>query len=251
MNLQDGIVEVRDAIGEPTPFNWQDSTIIGYLNQAAKRMCSAAQWIEEFEEIPVGANVQEGYLTKNVDQILEVGYYSGTFFRLTRGDFRNVKDGSYSGGIPVMFYERKATRTLTPQVSTSNITPVVAPGASVEGCTAIGVYPVPAAAWSLYVWYIAEHPKMVNYEDPCFVPTQWQDVWTAYAIYKCKEKESAYAECAYFQEKWNDGMAAWVTWAKENGLASGPRIYGGQYGILGKPSTSVIVVADNPGYTNM
>src|SRR5438876_9255449 len=74
INLRDGVLAVRQRIGELQPWFWSDAEIIQELNTSARRMTSAAQSLQSVATFTAtkaadGGWNQEYALPLDVDQI--------------------------------------------------------------------------------------------------------------------------------------------------------------------------------------
>ena len=263
MNLRDGVYAVRTKIGEMIPNLWSDDEIIEELNVSARRMCSAAQYLQSFSTfsthemvMPDGTTqfAQEYVLPIDVDQIIGAAYFAGTLFPLIPCPRESVQLGGKVGGIPWYFYEKKQTKFLTQQTNNGNIqvTPL-SPNSNGDAKTVIGLYPVPQSVLPIYIWYLEWHPNLKNAFDEVQIPDRFKQGWIGYAVARMKEKESAIAESQYWDAIHDKYTQEFVDYMIQNGQEICPPIYSNRpippYFLRG--ANTVLVVAQNPGVTNM
>lgn len=249
MNLRDGVISVRARLGENVAFKWSNENIIADLNESAKRMCSIAQNVNAYFEPALAANAQETWLPTIADTITAVGYYQGQLFQLAPVNENDVKWGGFSGSTPSYFYVRTDTRVLTPQVALGQISYTTIPN-QIDPVTVIGTWPVTAEATVLNVWCTIFHPVMRNPIDPCSIPDRFKDAWTAFAIGRGKEKESAYQEADRFFQLHDKGTEEFRQYMMLQRQAVAPPSYGNMTpSFLNRPSSTVLIVGNNPGLT--
>jgi len=126
MNLQQLVLAVRNKVGEITPEFWSDTEVVAEINQAARRMCSVSQLLQQFAtfntmQVTEGGTLQwaqEYVLPLDVDQVIGAAYFSGVVFPLLPAPREGVQLGGLVSGIPWYFYIKKFTQTFTPQGST-------------------------------------------------------------------------------------------------------------------------------------
>lgn len=264
MNLRDGVLYVRTMLTELRARFFSDTEIIIHLNDAAKRMCSAAQCINgfaTFNTAQIGGDgdnadswAQEYVLPLDIDQITGAAYFAGTVFPIQPVPREAIQLGGYVGGIPFYFYEKKNTTVLTPQVAGGEIIELPIQGdMAVNPRTTIGLYPVPQQALPIYIWYLAWHPTMKNPFDICQIPERFKKGWCAYAIARLKEKEGALADAQYWDAQHEAEAQAFVDYMITNGQEITPPIYANRpippYFLRG--ANTVLVVAQNPTFSNL
>jgi len=127
------------------------------------------------------------------------------------------------------------------------------PGSNSDAHTVIGLYPIPNTALPIYFWYLQWHPNMKNPADECQVPDRFQQGIVAYAVARLKEKESAIGEAQYFDAQHQQYTQELIDWAIDNGQQITPPVYSNRpippYFLRG--ANTVLVIAQNPGVTNM
>lgn len=262
MNLRDGVLWCRLQLTELRAHFYSDTEIIIHLNDAAQKMTSAAQCNNGFVTFTtrqIGGDgddsdvwAQEYVLPLDVDQITGVSYVAGNIFPLVPAKRENLQLGSYVGGIPIYFYEKKNTRILTQQVANGIHEYPIAPTLGPDPRTTIGLWPVPQQATPIYVWYIGYHPTMQNPFDPVNIPPRFKKAWCAYAMARLKEKEGALTDASYWDTIHENGTQEFIEWQITNGQEISMPSYSTErypQGFL-RGASSVIVVAQNPGLTN-
>ncbi len=259
MNLREGLIAVRSKIGELVPQFWSDQDLIEDLNVSARRLCSAAQFLQSFatfntSQVTVGgvtSYAQEYVLPVDVDQITGAAFFSGVLYPLTPTPREAVQLGGLVSGLPFYFYVKKQTQTLTHQTSTG-ITLVPLGGRTMDSRTVIGLYPIPNTTLPVYIWYQQWHPNLVNMEDECLFPDRFKLPWVAYAVARAKEKESDIVSAQYYDGLHDKGTQEFIEYQMTNGQEITPPIYSNKpippYFLRG--ANTVLVIAQNPGTTN-
>jgi hypothetical protein len=257
MQLRDGVLAVRNNIGEIVPQFWSNDFIVDALNVSARAMTSEAQSLQTFatfntKQLPSGVWAQEYILPGDIDQIIGAAYLSGVVFPLTPVPRESVQLGSYVGGIPMYFYEKQYTQELTHQTPTGIEMEAINPNDLAGSRCTIGFYPVPQQVLPVYIWYQQWHPQMKNPTDLCLIPDKFKQGWIAYAVARCKEKEAAMQEAQYWDGVHMRVKQEFVDWRITNGQEITPPTFSNRplppYFLRG--ASSVIVVAQNPGLVN-
>lgn len=257
MDLRDGLIAVRNKIGELVPQFWSDEDLINDLNVSARRMCSSAQFLNSFSTfntsfLPDGSAAQEYVLPKDVDQITGAAYYSGVVYPLTPAPREAMQLGGLVSGIPFYFYLKKQSKILTHQTSTG-IENFPLPGGEGDSRTIIGLYPIPQDVLPVYIWYQQWHPNMTNQASECLIPDRFMQGWVAYAVARAKEKESDITMAQYYDAQHERQTQEFVEYQITNGQEVCPPVYSNRpippYFLRG--ANTVVVVAQNPGVTNM
>lgn len=207
MNLRDGVLAVRQAIGEIVANFWSDQEIVDHLNVSARRMCSEAQCLQSeyvFNAaqvvMPDGTSqyAQEYALPIDVDQVIQASYYLGSVFPLRVVQQGQVQVGTRISGLPIVMYMRTNARQLTHHTATGIQVQPFPPNDGGNPRTVIGLYPVPNSAIPIYIGFLQWHPMLRNAFDEVFIPDRFKQGWVGYAIARCKEKESALQEAQYW-----------------------------------------------------
>jgi hypothetical protein len=259
LNLRDGVLAVRNRLGEIQPEFWSDDEIIQDLNVSARRMCSAAQSLMSFgtfntSQTEDGSYAQEYILPVDVDQITGASYYSGVLFPLVPVNQNAVQLGGRVSGIPWYFYERKWTKVLTPQLADGTIgMQPFPPNQSNNARTVIGLYPIPDSPLPIYIWYLQFHPDLKFAYDEVQIPDRFKQAWIAYAVARGKEKESAIEEAQYFDAQHEKGTQDFIDYMITNGQEISSPTYSNRqtppYFLRG--ASTVLVVTPNPTSKNM
>lgn len=253
------MLAVRQKIGEITPNFFSDQEILDELNVSARRMCSAAQSINSFatfntQQLPDGNWAQEYALPDDVDLITGAAYFSGSLFPLTPVPRESVQLGGYVPGLPTLFYIKKNSKILTPQIAGGSISgQAMNPLTTPRGKMVVGLYPVPQAALPIYIWFLQWHHNLEDPLDECEVPDRFKIGWVSYAVARMKEKESAFDEAQYYDAQHDKYTQDYVEYQITNGQEISPPSYSNRplppYFLRG--SNVLVVVAQNPGTTNM
>lgn len=266
MLASDGLLQTRLALTELRAHFWSGTEILMHLNVSAKRMCSKAQNLQSFfqfttEIIPNanagsasdGAWQQEYALPIDIDNITRLAFFSGTLFPIQIVDAASVQLGGRVGGIPWYGYIKPMSRTLTPQVNDGSIARIPLTGPlSDEYHVILGLYPVPQSGIPVYIWYVAFHPTIKNPQDRIAIPDMFMRGWYAYAVARCKEKEGALEDAKYWDAVHEKETESFIEWSIDQGLANSVPQFSNSAGGPGflRGSTSVLVVAQNPGVIN-
>lgn len=250
MQLRDGILAVRDALGEMTPNFWSNAKIIADLNRSARKLCSAGQFLNSTYTVPGGATPgqQEYELPDDCETVLGVSVWSGALFQLKpMGRQQSAQVGGPVLSIPARFYTRRGSLQMSPQgISGQRVI------TNVQGLARlrmiIGLYPTPLSAYPMWVDYIPYHPTLKNFLDECLVPDQFCDAWYSYAIAQGKIKQGSLDEAQAAMEVYNAGLAEFKAWQENEGQEAGPPMYGEiDHDLSSYPASTVIVVDQNPG----
>jgi hypothetical protein len=249
VTLAAGMTDVRTQIGELDPYNWTDETLINWLNQAARNMCSAAQNLTSFDTPGVLAGSQEAYLDYELDRVKVISWFMGQVYPLEYKPYKRLQTGAYSGAQPLWYYIKQDTKQLSGQTNSSNIVgqeqaPNLPLGSNFG--TAIGLWPIPQISGNLYAWYSYWHPPMQNELDPCAVEPPFFEAWTAYAKYKAYESDEDYVTADRFQKIYLNGLKEYRIYGSKQKTASPAR-----WGVDLPPwrqsaSSSVILVDQDP-----
>ena len=254
MYLWQGVLRVRQALNELQPWLFSDDEIVAVLNESARRMCSAAQFLNGFSTFTTTPNFQEYVLPADVDQITMVSYLSGVLFPIAIVPRESIQIGGKVGGIPFWGYVSKQTRVLTPQNNNAGLDQIpLNPNDGGDSRTVLGLYPIPNGELPVYIHYLMWHPQMVNPEDICQIPDRFMQGWASYAIARMKEKQSAFDEAAYFDAQHDRYMQEFVDYMTTNGQEITAPQYQNRslspYFLKG--ASTVLVVAQNPSVTNL
>jgi len=258
-SVADALIDVRIKIGELQPGSgkWSDQMICHYLTRSARRMCAAAQYLNGFVELAFNptsatASYQEAALPDDCDSVDYVKWFQGSLFDLKRLSARQSKTGYKVSSIPTHYYTFTDATQFTPQGPSGTITPSpVQSGTNLQaraGKTILGLFPPPSAGGNAHVWYVAFHPRLdpQRLEDQILIPDMFFDAFTAYAVARCKEAESAYDEVAIFDQLHQKGIADFTEWATaQQALGEGPQ-WGTQSQVAFHESSSVVVIGTNP-----
>lgn len=200
MNLRDGVIAVRNKLGEGTPWLFTDADIIRDLNLSARGMCSAAQAIRATytgvtalnPSAGSGVYFQEYAMPQDVEMVFSGKIQTGGLWPL---DFSQTQQAlqqwGYAAGAPLKAYLRRGV-VLTQQTPAGGEIVMPAPGnAAGIANWVVGFYPVPAATYNFFIDYVSYHPTMSAPMDLCLIPdtAEFSDAWIAFAVARGKEKE--------------------------------------------------------------
>lgn len=251
MFLRDGYIDVKQALGEGAPWLFSDSKIISDLNRSARALCSASQGLRDTYNFQTELNpntgtfFQEYAMPENVESIIAGKVQIGTLWPL---DFsrtqQELQQGGFVAGAPILGYIRRGTN-FTSQTTGSSETVFPVPGATGKYAPwIIGLYPVPASEYEVFIDYAAYHPAMVAPLDPVLLPdiTGIFDAWTAYAIAKGMSAQSDASERDRFMEMHNAGLKGCQDYLFAQQIQLTPPQWGGGSG-FGSPGLSIVVMA--------
>ena len=194
MNLGQMRLEVRRAIAELAADLWSDSEINDWLNEGAKIMVSNAQNIQAMHQFTTVAGTQEYSLPDDIDELFAATYYNNGIIQLAPADARNIQQGTNFTGISRWFYTRTSTAQTSGQ-GASGITLGTVDAANPRlPHLVLGLYPIPAAATQVTVFYYSRHYTMRTDGSVPAVPPEFRRGIIAYATALAKEKEMAYGE---------------------------------------------------------
>jgi hypothetical protein len=255
LNLRQGLIATRNKIGELVPQFWSDDDLIADLNVSARRMCSAAQFLQAYgtfttSTLPDGSHAQEYILPKDVDQIIGAAYFSGVVYPLSHAPRESMQLGGLVSGIPFYFYMKKQTKTLTHQTATGiESFPII----DNDSRTVIGLYPIPNTQLPVYIWYQQWHPDMIFEADECMIPDRFKLGWVAYAVARAKEKESDLTAAQYYDALHEKQIQEFVEYQITAGQEIMPPYYSNRQipPFFLRGSNTVVVVAQNPGSINL
>ena len=262
MNLQTGVLAVRNKLGEIIPNRWSDNEIIQELNVSARRMTSAAQSLEsaiifKTQKILMPDSTmqfaQEYLLPIGCDCLTMARFYSGTEFPLQVVERSQVQLGSLVSGLPFYIWITKNSRVLTHHTCTGLQTIPLPPNDGGDARTIVGLYPVPNAEMPVYLAFIEFHPNMKGPFDECQIPDRFMDAWVSYAVARCVEKQSDFTGAQYYDAKHEAGTQAFIDYMVDNGQEINAPVF------LNRPQTAgflrgantVIICNQNVGQTNL
>lgn len=246
MNLRDGVIAVRNKLGEGTPWLFTDDDIIRDLNLSARGMCSAAQAIRDtFSSVTAlnptagdGIYFQEYAMPQNCECPYAGRIQTGGLWPL---DFSQTQESlqqwGFAGGAPIKAYVRRGV-VLTQQTPSGGLVVQPAPG-NTAGIASwvVGFYPVPSNAYNFFIDYVAYHPTMTAPADLVLIPdtADFSDAWIAFAVARGKEKEGDMVSADRYLTIYKAGVKqfaeymlgcqAQVTppqWGGDSGMSSGP-----------------------------
>ena len=94
---------------------------------------------------------------------------------------------------------------------------------------------------------------MQNPLDICQIPERFREGWISWAVARMKEKESAFDEAAYFDQKAEKYSQEFVDWQMTQGNEISAPTFSNRpippYFLRG--SNTILVVSQNPGVSNM
>lgn len=258
LTLRDGVQRTRLRLGEKKPQYWSNAEIISHLNFGAKQLTGAAQNLETVVQNTMPENQQEVALPLLVDQIFAVKVYSGQLFDLEQGSPESVQIASRVGGIPILFYTKTASQTMSPQGTAADessditVVPLQPQAGGADFYTILGLWPIVSQDTEYTVMCTRVHPWMDKPLDPCGIPQQFADTWTAYACMRCLEKQRAYDEAGYYKQEYEQGKQQFIDYAMSSNQLRSPLDYGGDtWPSMARGSSSVIFLDQNPGLYNM
>jgi hypothetical protein len=221
-------------------------------------MSSIATTLTKFENITLqlvqtadNIGLQEAALDPNIDQIKSVKYFMGQLFDLVPHDWKTLQEGSVVGSIPLYYYTKTSTKSLTPQVPTTTdiqqipINPQIPQGSPFS--QVIGVWPIPPNPSQLHVWYSYFHPWMDEPWSACEIPDRFLEGWAAYAIARCKRIENAHSESQMYVTAFDKACEDYRIYASTRRQSDKPARYGSAIEPWRRnPSSSVVVVDPFP-----
>jgi len=246
---------VKKCLGEGEPWLFDDQTIIDDLNRSARDLCSEAQALYDTYQFNTAINplvagggtfYQEYAMPMSCEAPLDGKVQIGTLWPLDFSATQSrIQTGGFVSGAPVIAYLRRGV-TLTQQVPTSSEIVFTPPGfAGAYAPYVIGLYPVPAAVYPVWINYIAYHPPMNNPEDVCLLPDKVDvfEAWTAYAKYKGMEAQGDSVDRQNYWQQFMDGRQLVKNYLLGQKIQVTPPQWGGGQGSLYAQGLSIIVQA--------
>lgn len=261
MNLRDGVFDVRMALGEAQANLWSDDEIIRHLNQSARRMCNKAQSLKSFDAfetaqitLPDGSKqfAQEYILPIDIDELIDAKFWAGSLFPLKLCQEEDVQIGARVGGLPFWLYVVQGRRFLTHQTATGICKQDLPPNDGGDPRTIIGLYPMPTGVIPIYLWYLKWHQDMKTPFDEVMIPNAFGRAWIAWAVARCKEKESAITEAQYWDGIHDAGTQEYVDYMMAQGQSMSPATFTNrpQHPAFLRGLNTVIVVPNTAGLTS-
>jgi hypothetical protein len=237
MNLRDGVVSVRNKLGEGKPWLFDNNDIIRDLNLSARALCSKAQAIRATWAKATTLNANLGVYDQEYQMPADVEFpyggkiQIGILYPLIFKPQEVLQTGGYVSSTPLMAYLRRGI-ILTQQMpgdTGQTILPPVNPQGT--GSWIIGLYPVPSNVFNFWVDYVAYHPWMKEPLDPCLLPDtgEYFDAWTDYAVAKGKEKEGDLASSEWFMQRHEAGKQKFADYMLSIQTIVTPPFYGNDY----------------------
>lgn len=197
--------------------------------------------------IQAANGLQEAALDPDLDLVKSVKYFMGQVYPLEPMDWQSLQVGAAVGSIPLYYYIKTSTRTLTPQSMGSSqiITIPIGPG-NPTGETfreVMGVWPIPPSPGTLNVWYSYQHPWMSKPLDPCAIPDRFLKAWASYAVAESLDIEKAVPEADRRMGMFEAGCENYRIYMGKQRQADRPARYGRpQQPWRRNPSSSVVFI---------
>lgn len=214
MNLRDGVLAVRERIGEGNPWLYSNERIISDLNRSANTLLDRAQANQAtyrgLTKAPVldaqGVSVgqQEYELPLDFASMIQCKIQIGCLYPVTFMSQGDLQVGPYVASLPLTAYLRRGTllTTQTPSVNNNGGGEEIQPPSIEAGPPRwiIGFYPIPTQVYQFFVDYYSFHPVMKEPEDLCLLPdgTDFFEAWIAYPLANCRQKagdDAGYQAC--------------------------------------------------------
>ncbi len=250
MYLGDGYREVKQYLGEGPEWLFSRSKIISDLNRSARGLCSASQALRDTyafttRERADGTFYQEYAMPQGCESITSAKAQIGTLWPLDLSHTQQeLQQGGFVAGAPVMGYIRRSTN-YTQQIPGSSETVFPIPGATGRYAPWIlGLYPVPASEYQVFVDYVAYHPEMTDPLDAVLLPDipGIFDAWTAYAKARGAEAQADPGECARQMDIYNNGLRGCADYLFAQQCQVTPPQWGGGMGVTNS-GLSIVVMA--------
>lgn len=242
--LRDGVLAVRNRLGEGNAWLYQDVDIVRDLNRSASTMVRKAQANGSTYPGSTTAGQQEYEMPLDFDTAIDVRVNIGTLYPITFTVQQNLQYGSYVSALPLSGYFRRGTvlTSLSPAPAGEVVLPPSLEGAPPRWI--LGLYPLPSQVYSFFVDYYATHPIMQNPLDQCLIPddTDIFDGWVAYAIAQGKEKQQDYGGADRALAQHRAGVQLFCDYMLAAQWQINPPVYGGSQNPL-LQSPSVVVFA--------
>lgn len=251
LTLKDAHYYTRQMLRELKPRRWSNNFVNFVLNARAADFCLPAGSTTWFINVPLGQGVfgQEGPLPIDLDAVKSAKFFSGQLYPLEFKDWDELQTGAYTGSIPYWYYIKTDTKQLTPQVAGSDIqvtdlSPSISPGATFQ--QVIGVWPIPAAAGQIHVWYSGYHPQLNEPSSQSPIPRAFLMGWAAGAIADCLRNESAFAEADKWETFYTQKKEEYRVYCQRQKQITTPATYGkSQMPWRDSASSSIILVDQN------
>jgi hypothetical protein len=244
MNLRDGVVGVRNKLGEGAAWLFDTNDIIRDLNTSARGMCSEAQALREtYAGITTYNPVlkvwnQEYAMPDDCEFPYDGKIKLGGLWPLIFKPQAQLQTGAYVSSIPIAAYLRRGIQK-TQQVPDSQGQEAVVPTVPPTGRAYwwVGFWPVPSQAVNFWIEYVALHPQMTDPMSPCLIPeasyngVDFRQAWEAYAVARGKEKEGDLLSAQYYDEIHAKGKLAFKDYLSVTQAQAVPPMYGGDGGL--------------------
>lgn len=255
LTLGYGIFKVRTLLGEQRPKFWSNEEIIYDLNFAAQDMCSEAGHLETVFQTLIPAGQQESALPVWVDKVTGVTVFSGQLFQLQElSDYSEVQCATRVLSIPELFYTKVGVDQMSPQGTpgnpTGDIVPTVLPPATGGDLTSVlGLWPIPGPGpMSTTIFCTRFHPFIINYQSSILIPARFQQGWVAYAVARGMEKKQMLDMAQYYDAQYMKSRNECTNYGiLRKQTKDGPSYGGHGSSPMTRGSSSVIVIAQNPG----
>lgn len=249
MNLRDGVVSVRNKLGEMSPWLFSDNDIIRDLNMSARSLCSAAQAMRSCyqgitalnPEAGAGVYYQEYQLPADVEFPYGGKIKMGIPYPLKFLPQEQLQSTGFASSTPYAAYLRRGI-ILTQMLPDGGMQPQAPINKDGVATWIVGFFPVPSAATPFWIDYVAYHPIMRNPLDPCLIPdmSDYSQAWEAYAVARGKEKEGDLASAQYYDQIHEVGKQKYANYMLSIQTLVTPPMYGGGYDMSNGPNALII-----------
>lgn len=236
MLLRDGVVGVRNKLGEGKAWLFDTNDIVRDLNTSARALCSEAQALREtyFGVTKYDANLkawlQEYPMPDDCEFPYEGKLQVGGQMVPLRFKQQGYWQQSYAAGQPFGAYLRRGLQR-TQQIAGGGEVALDQIPATGKVNWWVGFFPVPAAAYNFFIEYVMAHPQMTQPLDQCLIPeasfdgVDFRQAWEAYATARGKEKEGDLASAQYYDLIHSNGKKAFRDYLSVVQMTITPPVY--------------------------
>lgn len=216
MTLATARTEVRDLIDEASAQFWTDAQINTWLNQGVQDIARRALCLRQLTPVPVTANTQNYAAPADIYELYRVEFVPSTGSFIYPLTFMGYQEADQAWGTYQSF------PAAWPEIFTLWHNP--GPSGQVGGSALqIRLFPVPAQAGVLNVFYYRQVVVAVADSDQLDTLPGWEDLVVEFAVYKAKrkDKEKDWQDAYnFYEQRLNDMISVSGTFQDQAGTFS-------------------------------
>jgi hypothetical protein len=174
----DVLTTVRNQLYEPTAGFWTDSELYGYMNQAEQEIALNIRCTQAQTAI-TSVTAQSMYTRPAAYYIDRITWGGDKLKKIDMTDYEALCRGATTIGSPTYYYELGDT---------------------------LGLWPIPATADSVCVYYVSIPPALTGSSSVFTVPVYFHNMIQDYCLYRAFAKDQNQAQAGFFKDQWDKNM---------------------------------------------